>query len=330
MRSRSRSATTSSSLSRLPMDSVGIAEVRAAVELAEVPGRLAPHAVVGAHEIPVGDGHGGLLDLPQVVGVAGGGGGGHEHDLRAVQPEHAAALGKVAVVADVDADGGVAGLEDGISQVPGLEVELLPERGQAVRDVVLAVLAEVRAVGVEDGRGVVVDAGRFFLVDGHHHGHLVLPGQVLHQPDGGTVGYLLGEVVPARVLLRGEVRTVEQLLEAQHLHAAPARLVDHAHVLGDHGLAHVGQAGLVGREDVAGLDESGADDTRHRGIRSQRAMTAGNRNRRPGRALRHPVPVPFPTIRGTSVSGLDGPDPRCPYAASIAPAAAASTGRENR
>src|SRR5438445_3231931 len=122
MRSRSRSATTSSSLSRLPMDSVGIAEVRAAVELAEVPGRLAPHAVVGADEVAIGDRHRRLLDLPEVVGVAAGGGGRHEHDLRAVQAEHAPALREMAVVADVHAEGRVARLEDGIAEVARLGV----------------------------------------------------------------------------------------------------------------------------------------------------------------------------------------------------------------
>src|SRR6185503_16664325 len=87
---------------------VGVAEVRAAVELAEVPGRFASHAVVRAHEVAVGDGHRGLLDLPQVVRVAGGGGGGYEHDLRPVQAEQPPALREVTVVADVDADGGEA------------------------------------------------------------------------------------------------------------------------------------------------------------------------------------------------------------------------------
>src|SRR4029453_15564571 len=96
-----------------------------------------------------------LLDLPEVVRMPGGRGRGHEDDLRAVQAEHAAAFGEMPVVADVHADGRVARLEDGVAQVAGLEVELLPERGQAMRDVVLPVFADVAAVGVEDGGGVV-------------------------------------------------------------------------------------------------------------------------------------------------------------------------------
>src|SRR5436190_547366 len=62
---------------------------------------------------------------------------------------------EVAVITDVDADRGVAGLEDGVAEVAGLEEELFPEAGR-VRDVVLAVLAEVAAVGVDHGGGVVV------------------------------------------------------------------------------------------------------------------------------------------------------------------------------
>jgi hypothetical protein len=65
------------------------------------------------------------------------------------------------------------------------------------------------------------------------------------------------------ILLRREVGTVEELLQAEDLDAAPRRLFDEADVFGDHRLAHLGQAGLVGREDVAGLDQAAADDAWH-------------------------------------------------------------------
>ena len=63
------------------------------------------------------------------------------------KPKRARAFGEVAVVADVDADLGEAEVEDRVAEVAGPEVELLPEAGRDVRDVGLAVLAEVRAVG---------------------------------------------------------------------------------------------------------------------------------------------------------------------------------------
>ncbi len=60
---------------------------------------------------------------------AGDGGRRVEDDLRAVEPELARALGEVAVVADVDADLGVARLEDRIAEVARLEVVLLQKPG---------------------------------------------------------------------------------------------------------------------------------------------------------------------------------------------------------
>ncbi|HEY0871357.1 MAG TPA: hypothetical protein VGD55_13230 [Acidothermaceae bacterium] len=53
------------------------------------------------------------------------------------------------VVTDVDADLPDRGVEDRKAEIAGPEVELLPEAVD-VREVVLAVLAEVFAVGVED------------------------------------------------------------------------------------------------------------------------------------------------------------------------------------
>ena len=80
-----------------------------------------------------------------------------EHDLGAVETEHAPALGEVPVVADVDADLADRRVEHRVAEVAGPEVELLPEPLQ-VRDVVLAVLAEEGPVGVDDRGGVVSTA----------------------------------------------------------------------------------------------------------------------------------------------------------------------------
>src|SRR3546814_1839339 len=83
-------------------------------------------------------------------------------DLR----QRAPALREVAVVADVDAEPAVGGVEHRPAGVAGLEEELLVEAGD-LRDVGLAVLAEVAAVGVDERAGVVVDAGDVLLVDRH-------------------------------------------------------------------------------------------------------------------------------------------------------------------
>src|SRR6185503_11824240 len=64
-------------------------EVRAAVELADVPRALGADPVDRADEVAVGDGVGRLLELPQVLGQAGHGGRRVEDDLGAVEPQQA-------------------------------------------------------------------------------------------------------------------------------------------------------------------------------------------------------------------------------------------------
>src|SRR5262245_8855015 len=94
-----------------------IDEVRAAVELADVPWRLGADAVDRADEVAIGDRVRGLLELPQILREPR-----HRRrrvvdDLGAVEAERACTLGEVAVVADVDADLRVAGLERRIAEV---------------------------------------------------------------------------------------------------------------------------------------------------------------------------------------------------------------------
>src|SRR5258706_146198 len=94
-----------------------IAEVALAVELADVPGCFVADAIDGADEVAVGDGVGRLLQLPEVLREAGYGGRGIHDDFRACQSQLSRSLGEVPVVADVDADLGVGGLEDWIAEV---------------------------------------------------------------------------------------------------------------------------------------------------------------------------------------------------------------------
>ena len=132
----------------------------------------------------------------------------------------------MAVVADVHTDFAVLRVEDRISEVSGTEVVLLPESRRGMRNVVLAIFAEVRAVGVDDSGGVVVNARFFFLVEGDDDDHVVLLRVLLHQLRRRPVGDLLDGVVPPRVLLGTEIRTGEDLLHAEHLHAFPSGLID--------------------------------------------------------------------------------------------------------
>ena len=119
---------------------------------------------------------------------------------------------------------------------------------------VLAVLAEDRAVGVDDDRGVVVHARLVLLVDRQHHHDAELlreRGEALHdRPVGG-----LGVVVVLHVLGDAEVRTVEQLLEADHLRALLLGLSGELLVLVEHRLL-VARPGRLG--DGRSNDRHGA------------------------------------------------------------------------
>jgi len=89
----------------------------------------------------------------------------------------------------------------------------------------------------------------------------MLAGSLLHELHRRPVGDPLAELVPARVLLSGKVWAVEELLQAEDADALLARLVDQRKVLRDHSFADLGEAGLVGRQDVARLDETAAHDS---------------------------------------------------------------------
>ena len=155
-----------------------IAEVALAVELADPPRLFPAGAIDRADEIAVGDGVGRLLQLPEVFRQAGDRGRWIEDDLRPVQAQAARPFGKMAVVADVDADLGEPRREDRIAEIARPEVILLPEAGRHLRDVHLAKLAEVGAVGVDHGGRVVVDAGLLLFVDGQNQHDAVLLGEL--------------------------------------------------------------------------------------------------------------------------------------------------------
>ena len=213
-----------------------IAKIAGAVEVAVIPRRLHADAVVGADIDAVRNRRRRLLQGPEMVAEPPHGGRGIEDHLGAVHGELAPAFGEVPVVADIDADLAERGLEHRIADVAGLEVELLAE-AHDVGDVNLSELAEVTPVGVDHGGGVVVDAGLGLLVDRHHHRHAEARRLRPHPLDRRPVGHPLGGAVPAFVLLRADVRQVEELLEPQHLHAVLCGLLDEGQVGCDHLLA---------------------------------------------------------------------------------------------
>ena len=132
----------------------------------------------------------------------------------------------MAVITNVDAHFRIARVEHGISEVAGTEVVLLPEARRGMRNVVLAIFAEVGAVGVDDGGGVVVDARTFLFIKRDDDDHAVFLRVLLHQLRRRTVGDALDGVIPSRILFSAKIGTGEDFLHAEDLHAFLSGLID--------------------------------------------------------------------------------------------------------
>src|SRR4051812_13194167 len=168
----------------------------------------------------------------------------------------------MAVVTNVNADLSRGGIEDRISEVAWPEIELLPETWSHVRDVVLAVLAQVLAVRIDHRGRVVVDAGDLLFINRDHHHHAMPLRDRLHGLNSGAIRNPLDHVVPARLLLGAKVRTVEQFLEAQHLYAPASGFIDQRQMLVEHPLLDVVGRALEG--DVClDLNQSATYDPPH-------------------------------------------------------------------
>ena len=126
------------------------------------------------------------------------------------------------VVTDVDPDPPHRRVEYGPPEIPGPEIELLPETVH-VRNMVLAVLAQIAAVGVDHRSRVVEHARLFHLVDRQHHDQPQLRGQGRQSP-GRRPRHRFGVPVEFRVLELTEIRRVEQFLETDHPRPARRRL----------------------------------------------------------------------------------------------------------
>ena len=180
-------------------------------------------------------------------------GGRVEEDLRAAEGGEARGLGVPLVPANEHADVAVRGPPGAETQVAGGEVEFLLE-ARVLGDVHLAVLAEHGAVGVDDGRGVVVDFAAARLEergDDDDTEALRGLGQFGHRW-AGLDG--LGEVEVLRVLVDAEILRREHLLEADDFGALGRRFLD-----AGQGLADVRRRGVLGGE----LDETDADGVSH-------------------------------------------------------------------
>src|SRR5687767_4008700 len=137
----------------------------------------------------------------------------------------------MAVITYVDADLCECGIKRRITEVARFEIKLLPESGVYVWDVVLSILAEILAVGVNHRGSVVVNSGDLFFVNRHYDNHPVCLGHFLHQPDGWPIGDSFHSFIPARLLFGAEVRRSENFLHANYLHSLCGSFLDETKML---------------------------------------------------------------------------------------------------
>src|SRR6202035_1162383 len=132
---------------------------------------LKTHAIDNRYVDAVGDGVGTLNGAPGVVlghaelGFLGGmpaDGGGIEEHGRALERGESRSFGKPLIPADQRAQAAGGGVEGAESQIAGGEVELFVVQ-RVVGDVHLAVEAAQGSVRIENGGGVVIDAGGALL-----------------------------------------------------------------------------------------------------------------------------------------------------------------------
>ena len=175
-----------------------------------------------------------LLQLPQVFTESGHRCGRIKHDFRPVKSERPCPLGKMPIITNVNPDLSHRSLEYRISQVPWSKIKLLPKSWSTMRNMVLSILAQVGSIRVDHRGGVVIDAGKIFLVDRHDQDHPESLRRLAHQVDRISARNFFGDAVPPHRLLGAKIRPVKQFLHAEDLDPAFCRVLDHRHVLFSH------------------------------------------------------------------------------------------------
>src|SRR5215469_4528594 len=139
------------------------------------------------------------------------------------------------VVADVNANPGVAGLKTGIASVAGCEVKLLPKSRSYLRNMVLPVFPKVSSVGINNSRRIEIQTRHLLFVHGNNNHHL---------------------------LLGAEIRPVKKFLKTQDLHFLLCSLLNQLEVLVDHRLLDLGHT-VIRTKRIVGLNKATADASRH-------------------------------------------------------------------
>ena len=189
--------------------------------------RFVADAVGHGDVAAIGDGVGALDGFPRVVlpravlrffaGVPADGGG-EKKNLRAGQRGQPRGLGIPLIPADADADFRVARLPRAEAEVARREVKFLVKE-RVIRDVHLPVFAEIRAVGVDDRRSIVIEAGAALFKKRRDDDDAAFLRQCA-QRVGARAGDFLGEPEVFVILDLAEVLRGEELLETHDLRAA--------------------------------------------------------------------------------------------------------------
>src|SRR5262245_48178866 len=131
-----------------------------------------------------------------------------------------------------------------------------------MRYLVLAIFAQIRAIGVDDRGSVVVNALDVLLINRDDQSHAVFFCDLAHQLDGRPVRDFLDHAVPPRGLLGAEIRTGKDFLHAEDFRALAGSLVDQLQMLFNGVLPDFLERRLGGRRTGC-LNQSATDSTRH-------------------------------------------------------------------
>src|SRR6266849_7634020 len=239
-----------------------IAEITLAIEFAYVPRRFFPYPIQCSHKVSIGYGVRWLFKLPKIFGKTRDGRRRIKDNFGAVQSQAACSFGKMAVVADVHSNLGVLCIEDSVVGISRREIELLPEARRHLWNVVLAIFTEILAIGINDSRRVVVEAGHLHFIYRDDHHHVVFRCNLLHQLDRRAVRYTLSQSVPACILLGTEIWTIKDFLQTKDLNLLPGCLINQLQVLVEHGLLDFFER-ILRTKRIAGLDQPTADGSGH-------------------------------------------------------------------
>ena len=150
--------------------------------------------------------------------------GGIENDLRALESGEARTFRIPLVPADLNADASVGGIEIREAEIARREIELFVIEG-IVGDVHFAVFAEERAIGVEDGARVVVNAGGAALEERSDEDHFSFFCDFCEGVGRGTRDWF-GEIEKIRVFGAAKIFAGEKFVETDDLSATRGRFAD--------------------------------------------------------------------------------------------------------